>query len=141
MKMPLPGSHTTSSPITISPRSGRSSPAIRRSVVVLPQPLGPSSTTSRPVGTLRSRPSTALAVTVRPAKRFTRSASLIMSRLLSPLVGDAHDARELYAVAEQPDDGHSRGEERNHDHAEGGDHRVRAVRPEVVDHDGHYLGP
>src|SRR5215470_9207672 len=36
------------SPTWISPRSGRSSPATRRSVVVLPQPLGPSNVRNSP---------------------------------------------------------------------------------------------
>src|SRR5438067_3602740 len=38
-------------PTAISPRCGRSRPAIERSVVVLPQPLGPSSVKSLPCGT------------------------------------------------------------------------------------------
>src|SRR5918999_5223769 len=41
----------TAPPTTISPARGRSSPAIERSVVVLPQPLGPSSVKSLPCGT------------------------------------------------------------------------------------------
>ena len=43
----------------ISPALGLSSPAIMRSVVVLPQPEGPSSVTNAPVGTTRSMLSTA----------------------------------------------------------------------------------
>ena len=46
-------------PIWIVPASGRSSPAISRSVVVLPAPVGPSSTTNSPSAMCRSRPSTA----------------------------------------------------------------------------------
>src|SRR5687767_13393333 len=38
-------------PTVISPARGRSRPAIERSVVVLPQPLGPSSVKSLPCGT------------------------------------------------------------------------------------------
>ena len=41
------------------PASGRSNPAIRRSVVVLPQPLGPSSARTSPASTSRSTSSTA----------------------------------------------------------------------------------
>ena len=48
-KMPLSVSHTTSLAITMRPASGRSSPARQRSVVVLPQPDGPSSVISLPV--------------------------------------------------------------------------------------------
>jgi hypothetical protein len=43
--------NTTRSPIWISPAVGRSSPATARRVVVLPQPLGPSSVTNAPAGT------------------------------------------------------------------------------------------
>src|SRR5262245_8851341 len=41
----------SSPPTVISPERGRSSPAIERKVVVLPQPLGPSSVNSLPCGT------------------------------------------------------------------------------------------
>src|SRR2546430_179381 len=37
--------------ISTLPRSGRSRPAIRRSVVVFPAPVGPSSTTNSPLAT------------------------------------------------------------------------------------------
>src|SRR5438105_6726577 len=50
-KTPLPAEYTTSPPTTISPCCGRSRLAIERSVVVLPQPLGPSSVKSLPGGT------------------------------------------------------------------------------------------
>jgi hypothetical protein len=45
--------------ISMLPRSGRSNPATQRSVVVLPQPLGPSRTTNSPSPTSRSILSTA----------------------------------------------------------------------------------
>ena len=46
----------TSSPASSTvPASGRSKPAMRRSVVVLPQPLGPSSASNSPARTSRSR--------------------------------------------------------------------------------------
>src|SRR5438874_2321335 len=41
-------------PTWTSPASGRSRPAMSRSVVVLPQPLGPSSVTSEPAATSKS---------------------------------------------------------------------------------------
>src|SRR5690348_11301378 len=47
-------------PIAIRPPSGFSSPAIRRSVVVLPAPVGPSSTTNSPSWMMRSTPLTAV---------------------------------------------------------------------------------
>jgi len=40
--------------MVIVPASGASSPAISRSIVVLPAPVGPSSTTNPPSGTVRS---------------------------------------------------------------------------------------
>jgi len=51
MKMPLADENTIRPPSSISPRCGRSNPAMERSVVVLPQPLGPSSVNSAPSGT------------------------------------------------------------------------------------------
>src|SRR5215475_1744939 len=56
-------------PIRISPDVGRSSPAIARSVVVLPQPDGPSSVRCSPAPTVNVTPRTA----VTPPKRTTRS--------------------------------------------------------------------
>ncbi len=58
-KMPLAESNTVVSPITMRPESGRSRPARQRSVVVLPQPEGPSSVNSRPRSTLKLTLSTA----------------------------------------------------------------------------------
>ena len=43
-KMPRAGSETTMPAIVMRPPSACSSPATQRKVVVLPQPLGPSST-------------------------------------------------------------------------------------------------
>ena len=45
--------------IVIEPEVGCSKPAIMRSVVVLPQPLGPRNDTNSPLSTSRSKPSTA----------------------------------------------------------------------------------
>src|ERR1700732_4313436 len=50
-KIPFSDENTMSPETAISPDFGRSSPAIERSVVVLPQPLGPSSVNSLPGGT------------------------------------------------------------------------------------------
>ena len=47
-KMPFSGALTTLPLRTISPESGRSSPARVRSVVLLPQPLGPRMTRISP---------------------------------------------------------------------------------------------
>src|SRR3989337_2761877 len=51
-----PGEFTKRPPISISPLSGRSSPATQRSVVVLPHPLGPSRTQNSPSTTSRLIP-------------------------------------------------------------------------------------
>ena len=56
---PAAGSLTTRSPMAMRPASFCSSPAIIRSVVVLPQPEGPSSVRSRPSATVSDTPSTA----------------------------------------------------------------------------------
>ena len=56
---PATASLTTRPPITIEPVSLRSSPATMRSVVVLPQPDGPSSVTNSPCSIDRSMSSTA----------------------------------------------------------------------------------
>ena len=61
---------TTRSP-TRTPASGRSSPAIMRSVVVLPQPLGPSSVSIDPLSTSKLTSSTAAT----PPKSFRRPAT------------------------------------------------------------------
>jgi len=50
-KTPFAEEYTTRSATLISPSRGRSRPAIDRSVVVFPQPLGPSSVKSFPSGT------------------------------------------------------------------------------------------
>src|SRR5437764_11557367 len=49
--MPWVDEYTMRPSTSISPETGRSSPAIERSVVVLPQPDGPSSVNSLPSGT------------------------------------------------------------------------------------------
>ncbi len=51
---------TSASPMRMRPELGISSPAMSRSVVVLPQPLGPSSVTSEPraISKLSSRTAT-----------------------------------------------------------------------------------
>src|SRR5436189_2233405 len=56
---PSAGADTTRPPILTRPAVGCSRPAMQRSVVVLPQPEGPSSTTISPAGTWKLTPSTA----------------------------------------------------------------------------------
>ena len=50
---------TSAPPIRIAPDVGSSSPAIMRSVVVLPQPEGPSSVTSLPAAIVKEMSFTA----------------------------------------------------------------------------------
>src|SRR3954451_25489545 len=75
------GSFVTSRPpIDTRPRSGRSSPATSRKVVVLPAPVGPSSTTNSPSATVRVRSPTAA---FRPKLLLTESSRIsAMRRLL-----------------------------------------------------------
>src|SRR5262245_23309248 len=56
---PPAGAETRRPPMLIAPVVGCSSPATQRSVVVLPQPEGPSSTTISPAGMLKLTPSIA----------------------------------------------------------------------------------
>src|ERR1700693_1980373 len=58
-RMPRAGDDTTCPAMLISPDVGCSRPATQRSVVVLPQPEGPSSTTISPAGTAKLTPSIA----------------------------------------------------------------------------------
>src|SRR5271165_3120773 len=58
-RMPRSGDDTTLPAMLISPEVGCSRPATQRSVVVLPQPDGPSSTTISPAGTAKLTPSIA----------------------------------------------------------------------------------
>src|SRR5438093_889224 len=91
---------TTRSSNRISPASGRSKPAIRRSVVVLPQPEPPTRETSSPRLISRQSPSTA----IDPPKRLVRPARLMRTsagELLEPaldepvLVGRVARLREI----------------------------------------------
>ena len=54
-----PGDDSTWPSISIVPASAPMKPAIIRSVVVLPQPEGPSSETNSPSSSSRSKPATA----------------------------------------------------------------------------------
>ena len=68
---------TSSSPSAMRPRVGRSSPATIRSVVVLPQPDGPSSAKNEPRGTVSVTSSTATNepnTLVTPSSRRSRPA-------------------------------------------------------------------
>src|SRR4051812_17388259 len=84
-RTPCSGAETTAPPIEISPAVGCSRPATQRSVVVLPQPDGPSSTTISPAATRKLTSSTA----ARPPancfiNRSTRSSADIRVPYLRP---------------------------------------------------------
>src|ERR1041384_6329260 len=72
---PLSGAATMSPPIEIVPPVGCSSPAMQRSVVVLPQPDGPSSTTISPAAMRKLTSSTA----GRPTRNCLRRCETISS--------------------------------------------------------------
>src|SRR5712691_6946050 len=92
----------SSPPSRIVPASGRSKPAIIRSVVVLPDPDGPSSVKNSPSATRRSTSSTAttLPYVLRPPTTSTSAAKRrleYVQTVVELLVGD--DERHV-----QPDD-------------------------------------
>src|ERR1700704_2424592 len=72
---PRSGAETTSGPIEIVPAVGCSRPAMQRSVVVLPQPEGPSSTTISPAAMRKLTSSTA----GRPTRNCLRRCETISS--------------------------------------------------------------
>src|SRR5262245_10553520 len=76
---------------TTEPASGTSNPAAMRSAVVLPQPLGPSSVTSSPAVSSRSRCASAV---VEPNRFCTPlNSSVAMRSLLAPRLVDGHAYR------------------------------------------------
>src|SRR5476651_2726322 len=80
--MPRAGDDTILPPILISPSVGCSRPATQRSVVVLPQPDGPSSTTISPAGTAKLTPSIAGRPIANCLRRsVTSSVAVMMSRM------------------------------------------------------------
>src|SRR4029453_13908644 len=84
--------NTALSPMRISPEVGRSRPAIARSVVVLPQPEGPSSVRCSPAPTVKLTPRTAMTAPY----RTTRSPTSIevVATLLAPGLDGASRHRE-----------------------------------------------
>jgi hypothetical protein len=77
-------SKTERSPNAIEPSSAVSNPAMHRSVVVLPQPLGPSRTRNSPGSISRSSSSIAV-VGVFPPNRFESLRMLTFANGTSPL--------------------------------------------------------
>src|ERR1051326_5040693 len=81
-KTPFAEENTTLPSTAISPKRGRSNPAIERNVVVLPQPLGPRSVNSSPSGT--SNDTSCAALTTWPlAAAYSVCSDLTLSTLVS----------------------------------------------------------
>src|SRR6266481_6201063 len=92
------GTEATTRPRSvISPPSGRSSPATSRSVVVLPQPLGPSSVKISPRETSRDARSTAA---VGPKALLTSSSAKTVSIGLGLLDDGARDVLRLHDIGQ-----------------------------------------
>src|SRR3954451_17120816 len=102
-------STTVRSPMVMRPASAFSRPATQRSVVVLPQPDGPSSVTTSPAATSKSMSSTAATISLLAVKVFVSPSPLIMALELL-----------LHAVAasDQIGDRAERHEHEKHQHPE-----------------------
>src|SRR5436190_6285147 len=92
-RMPRAGDETMLPPMLISPDVGCSSPATQRSVVVLPHPDGPSSTTISPAGTAKLTPS----IAGRPIANCLRKS---LTSSVAVMIVSASYAHRLLPVAE-----------------------------------------
>src|SRR2546422_2609430 len=130
-KMPRCEEYTTSPPTEISPCRGLSSPAMERSVVVLPQPLGPSRVYSLPSGTSKA---TSCAARIAWPRSSTYSVhnpvTLSTSRVLDAEL-------PAYPLGEQ----HEHEQAQDEHHAERRQLDVLAVLPQLPNHDRQDLGP
>src|SRR5690606_30513823 len=130
-------------PLTeIRPDLGRSSPAMERSVVVLPQPLGPSSVNSLPSGT--SKQMSCAALTVSPFSlgysvyRFcTLNMICLQLEFVSRFSSGFFDAE---ALAQELSRHHQQEESDDEHDAQGGKLDILAVFPQLPDHDRDDLG-
>src|SRR5262245_34921279 len=125
---------TTRSPMVMRPSSGFSRPAIQRSVVVLPQPEGPSSVTISPAGTSKSMPATAVTTSLLTLKVLVSPSTRIMiqqprTHHTSILLLHAKAAAEL-----ERDDA-QRHQHQEHQHAECAEQQERAFLPKVENDD------
>src|SRR6185436_7313426 len=82
-RIPRSGDDTTLPAMSISPDVGCSSPATQRSVVVLPQPEGPSKTTISPAGTAKLTPSIAGRPIANCLRRSVTSSVAVMGSTIS----------------------------------------------------------
>src|SRR5262249_30191379 len=100
-KMPASGSDTTVPPISMRPDEAVSSPATQRRVVVLPQPLGPSSAKQRPSGMAKETRSMTVTGLSLPGNVLTRSATFSIASASGP---HQPAARQRYHGNDQHDD-------------------------------------
>src|SRR3954464_2883619 len=112
-------------PTLISPERGFSRPAIERSVVVLPQPLGPSSVNSFPAGTSKLT-SWAARMTWPRSSAYSVQSPLTFSTSAFPYSEAFADQLRDQDQEEEPDDEH---------HAERRELDVLAVLPQLPDED------
>src|SRR5262245_11479842 len=125
---PCSTSHTVSPAMTILPASGRSSPARQRSVVVLPQPDGPSSVISLPEPMPRLMPSTAFTTTLPGAtKVFVRFSIANMNVLPCLRLGRGRFAAPLHPHFEPAQARHDHDQRNDLDDTECGDRAVAAA--------------
>src|SRR5215510_4139818 len=110
-------------PTLISPERGFSSPAIERSVVVLPQPLGPSSVKSLPAGTSKLT-SCAARMTLPRSSAYSVQRPLTFSISGFPYSEPLADELRNQDQEEKADDEH---------HAERRELDVLAVLPQLPD--------
>src|ERR1041384_7463055 len=115
-------------PTQISPDSGLRNPATRRSVVVLPQPEGPSSATSSPGFTSSESPSTAA---TSPECRV----SALTATPAPPSVPHAEDVAPERGLHDR----HGREGQHEHHEPEHGDRAELAFFLQIEDHDRHDL--
>src|SRR5436190_1763117 len=118
----------------ISPDTGRSSPAIERSVVVLPQPEGPSSVNSLPSGTSNETFCAAL-TTVPCSLAYSVWSDLTLSTFRSLL---AFGNSEL--LAHELGDHHQAEQQHDQHDAERRQFDILSVLPQLPDHDRHDFG-
>src|SRR5262245_17313398 len=132
--MPCSAENIVCPPTTISPARGRSSPAIERNVVVLPQPLGPSSVKSRPSGTSNVTSRTARTTSPSSFGYSVQRPRTVSTTGRSKILDAELPSRPL----RQRDEDEQRQDEQ---HTEGGELDVLAVLPELPDHDRHHFSP
>src|SRR5262245_13145370 len=132
----LAGTLTTGrSPMVMRPPSGFSRPATQRSVVVLPQPEGPSSVTISPAATSKSMPATAATVSLLALKVLVSFSTRIMSspdfacHQTSILLLHADPAADHIGDDAEPH------QQEEHQHPEGTEQQERAFLPEVENDD------